>query len=796
MKKAPKIIIGVVVVLVVAFIGLIVLAKVLITPERVRDTVVPLAEKALERKVSLGEIKVSLFSGIELHDLVIYEAQGDELFVASDLVRLRYQLLPLLAMQVVIDEVRIEKPQIRVERFNDGRFNFSDLLGEPSETAESSQETGQGGISTPLNLLVTEVRIEDGQLLFLDHLVEGRAPYRHEITAFQLGATGITLDGTVPVTLSGRLNDATLSLDGKVRLAPLSARADVTLSGLDVLQFKHYFDEMLPGTLSGLKLNLETSLDGGPESMSAVGRLTAADLDLALDAMPDAPLEKAQIGIDYDLKVDMGGNVLGINQLRVDFNGIVLEASGQIDGLTATPRADLKVEIPDLDLRQAVKALPAGLLGPVVADLDPAGSLQGEVTLVGTFDQPQALLKEAVFTLNKLQATAGGQRPSLDGRLHLTGDKLRSEKLTLGLGDNTADLQLAVSNLFDTPVVVRADLTSKRFLLDPLLQGGAATAGAGASSDAGASSGAGTSSSVSEMGPFDIPVRADGEIRIGETLWKGMTIKDFVAGYTLRDNVLTVSRMDGQLAGGSFRNQARVDLGKKGLVYSADLDLNAIQADPLISAFAPAAAGSLFGQLDMTLALEGRGTEWKVVSKKLTGNGDMVIRDGKLVSPGLVKGLAGILQLSELDELIFDTFTSNIRIKNGKVLLDSKINSSLIKLYPKGNIGLDGSLDLGLDTRLSPELSARLDSGGKVTQYLKDEQGWTQMPLKLGGDFTSPKFGLDAKGLQKGATKAIQQEIQKKIGEKLFGAPKSDADPNAPQQEDPAVKLLKGLFGK
>ena len=791
MNKTPKIIIGVVVVVVALVIGLVVLAKVLITPERVRDTVVPLAEEALQRDVSLGEISVSLFSGIELHDLAISEKDGDVSFVASDLVRLRYQLLPLLAMQVVIDEVRIEAPRIRVERFADGSFNFSDLLGEEASPEEKSAGSTSSGVEAPLNLLVTEVRIEDGQLLFLDHLLPDRAPYRYEVTGFNAAATGITLDGAVPVKLGGQLNGSSLELDGKVQLNPLSAEGTLALTGLDALQFKHYFEEALPGALDGLTLSLESTFDGGLEVMSAKGRLTAADLDLTLEALPDARLEKARIGVDYDLALNLAEDQLALESLKIDLNGIALQAAGQVTALTGNPVVDLKVDVPGLNLRAAMQALPAGLLGPAVADLDPAGQVTLQAKLAGPVDAAEKLLREATVRLDKVQASAGGQRPSLDGRLLLEGDSLKSEGLTLGLGENRADLALTATNLFGTPIVVRADVSSKKFLLDPLLQGGAAAAGAG---DAAAAE---TSSTGGELGPFDLPVRAAGDIRIGETLWQGLRIDDFVASYQLRDNVLTISSMDGQMAEGKFHNTAKVDLAKKGLVYSADLDLKAIQADPLVSAFAPKVAGTLFGQLDMALAIQGRGTEWQIVSKQLNGDGDLSISNGKLVSPGLVKGLAGVLNLADLEELIFDVFNGNLRIKNGRVQLNGSINSSQLKLYPKGSIGLDGSLDLGLDTRLSPDLAARLDSSSKITQYLRDDQGWTRMPLKLGGRIATPRFGLDPKGVQESATKALQQELGKKLGEKLFGKPKTD-DPNAPQeqQEDPATQLLKGLFGK
>ena len=48
------------------------------------------------------------------------------------------------------------------------------------------------------------------------------------------------------------------------------------------------------------------------------------------------------------------------------------------------------------------------------------------------------------------------------------------------------------------------------------------------------------------------------------------------------------------VAGGSFSNSGRVDW-ESGSAYSAQLGLKAIQAEPLLTAFAPKTAGSLLG---------------------------------------------------------------------------------------------------------------------------------------------------------------------------------------------------------
>lgn len=815
MNKLMKILGVVCGVIVLLVIVVVILAKVLITPERVKETVLPVAEEALQRKVELGEIKVSLFSGIELHSLKIYEVDNQDVFVSTDLVRLKYQLLPLLAMKVVIDEVRLERPQIRVVRQADGQFNFSDMLGKDGESAEAGDqepkavsEPAASSDASAISLLVSQVRLLDGELLFIDQVLNEKAPYRFEVKGLQASANGITLTGSVPIHLEFVVNESKFSLDGEADLMGPGGEFDLDLQSLDLLAFKPYFADQIPGRLGGLKLNLQTRVVGTPDRVAAKGLLEIADLDLTLEAMPEAPLQKARVAFDHDLEFDLQKGRLDLARLALDFNGLVAELSGSLDNLFAEPQADLDLKVPGVDLREAMEMLPRSLVKEI-EDLDPAGTIALDAKLSGGFDKPETLVKSALVSLDNVQATTGGQRPSLHGRLQLIADQLKSEELQLRLGDNKANIALQVGNIFEEPVQVLADVTSERFALDPLLKGGGGAAVA-ADKTTGKSGGevtrpqiASKESSVEELGPFDIPVVAKGNIRIGETVWKGLSINDFLASYELKKNVLTVSRMDGNLAGGSFQNTARVDLGKRGLVYDAKIGIKSIQMDPLLSAFAPKAAGAMLGAMNLDLAIDGRGTQWETLSKKLSGNGEMLVADGQVVSPGLVNGLAGLLKIPDMREIKFQNFEAAFKIVKGKVQVDSKILSDQIKMYPKGKVGLDGSLDLTMDTRVSPELTARIDHKEQVSKYLTDEEGWNQLPLLLSGTYENPRFGLDPKGMQAQAKKALGKKLEGEI-DKLFNKQQDEnvqdgQEQDGEQQEDPTRKMLqdglKKLFG-
>ncbi len=805
MGKWKKILAGLVIVLVVLAAVLLALASYLITPERVRQAVLPLAEEHLHRKLDLGDIKVSIFSGIEIQGLTVYEADGENVFVSTDLVRLRYQLLPLLAMKVVIDEVRLEKPSIRVVRLKDGKYNFSDLTGDDAPAAQKPEGTAPPAdeAKTPISLLVSELILQDGNLVFRDHVLNNAVPYRFEVSNLQLSAKGVTLTAEVPVSLQCQLNGSRLSIDGRVRPTPFSGAFDIELQGLDVMALSAYFQDAIPGKLRGMKLNLKSSVAGDLANLEVDGTLTATDIDLLLAAMPDAPLTEARLAVDYDLKLDLPQDQLTIATLKLDFNGIKAEASGSVGALRTAPVVDLRAAVPRMDLRQTLAAVPRALVKDLTA-LDAAGSIMLDAKLQGGVDQPAALLKSAVVDLENVQATAGGQRPVVNGRLKLTGGQLVSEGLQVGLGENHADIDLSVDNVFAKTKVARADVRSDRFLLDPLLKGGAgaaAAAGGTQTDDKARAAKAPATKDTAELGPFDIPLQATGNVNIGETVWKGLAVKDFVAQYELKNNILTLKRMDGQVAGGSFSNTARVDLGKKGLAYTARLGLKSIMADPLLTALAPKTAGTLFGAMDMNFALDGQGTVWQNLSRRLNGEGDMLVADGRLVSPALVGGLSTFLQMPELNDIRFNTFQNSFRVVDGKVNIDGKILSSTLKLFPKGTVGLDGSLNLALDTRLSPELSARLDSKSKVAGYLVDDDGWSRLPLLVSGTVDTPRFGLDPKGVKEQATKALGGEIGRQLDKLLGGGKKAPAEPGQePAKEtapagDPAQQLLKKLFG-
>ena len=777
-------------VLLVLLIAAVVLVKVLVTPERIRATVLPMAEKALHRKVELGEIQIGFLSGVHLTRLTIAEPAGDQTFVAADEVVLRYRFWPLLLGRVLVDEVRLVNPHIRIVRLADGSFNFSDLLAPatgpaaaaPAKPAGSTSAAGDGAI----DLLVSHVNISGGEVVFLDYTIDAAAPYRLKFASVDLNLEDVNLGRSFPCELKGQLNDARLAVDGEINLKQMSGQARLQLDNLDLTGFAPYLRALVPGELGAATISTDLEVAGDARQVSSSGKLQLANLDLTLNALPKAPLRHAALKLDYDLTADLVAHHLAIAKGDLDFNGLQAQVTGQVSDYARQPKLDLELALPGLDVRQALDALPPGLVA-ATAGLDPAGKLDLQAHLAGRADLPRALLQDATLKLTGVQASLAGLRPALTGALIVTDGVLASKDLQLVSGDNRAAVDLRLADLWARPLVLTTKISAARLDLPGLpAPSGAATAEKNAKNV--------PTAPATEAEALDLPLQAEFSLQVGKLVVRGLECDDFDTHARLEKNVLNVDRLGGKLAKGSFRATGRLDLGRKGYVYATHLVTQGVQLEPVLAALRPEAARTLAGVLNLDTQLSGRGTLPATIKRELSGRGEVSIADGRVDGGPLVQGLAAVLGLEELRQLTFQQWQGNFRIEKGQVEFDSRFSGRQLRLAPKGSVGLDGKLDVLLDTRVAPELTARIDQQGKVSRYLADADGWGQVPLKVTGSLQRPRFEIDARAAVQKAGKSLEQKLEQKLLKKL--APKSGQE----QAPDDAKKQLleqtiRGLFG-
>ena len=81
---------------------------------------------------------------------------------------LKYKFLPLLVKKVVIDELRIISPDIRIVRDRDGRFNFETIGKKQTAPVKEEKKETKNTEGLPVSLLVSRLIIDHAGFYFKD----------------------------------------------------------------------------------------------------------------------------------------------------------------------------------------------------------------------------------------------------------------------------------------------------------------------------------------------------------------------------------------------------------------------------------------------------------------------------------------------------------------------------------------------------------------------------------------------------------------------------------------------------
>ncbi len=177
MGKIGKFILGLAGITAVVLIGLSLFVRFYLTEERLKEIIIPQAEKSLGRSVDITGIKAGLFSGITVESVAVKEADNTTDFVNIKKFVLRYDLMPLLQKKIMVSEIRIVEPRITIHRDKKGKFNFETLAvlaaaAESSTTPSPIHEPGPQAAALPLALTVNQISIEKAGFKLTDQLGE------------------------------------------------------------------------------------------------------------------------------------------------------------------------------------------------------------------------------------------------------------------------------------------------------------------------------------------------------------------------------------------------------------------------------------------------------------------------------------------------------------------------------------------------------------------------------------------------------------------------------------------------
>ncbi len=368
MRRFLKISAVLALILFVLFITASVYVKLYFPPEKIKALLVFEISKALNRDVSVGDVDINLFRGIDINDIYVEENReyGEIPFVKVKRVTVGYNFSELLKKRVVLDRLTIEKPEVYL-RSRNGKLALSDLIKRPPEEKPKK----------PLPIIVL---LKSGEVRGLDLF------YEAEDTRASIKGLDVALDGNLYP-----FKGINISLSSKG-----SGNLGVSTKGVTLNS------EMIADIRAGLKDTSAFSVQG----------------DLSLKSLKAGIKDKTLNPFDLLVKMEMTGDISG----GADIKGLSIAAgsgnsfniAGNIKGLKGLKGLDLKLT-GDSDLgevsRIAERFLPIPVSGSLkIEDLHVAG------------DAPDTLKFKTELSLKDVKGSYKGVQLPVTGIIKAEGD--------------------------------------------------------------------------------------------------------------------------------------------------------------------------------------------------------------------------------------------------------------------------------------------------------------------------------------------------------------------------------------
>ena len=212
---------------------------------------------ALHRDVSIREVRVNPFTlSATLRGFTVTEPKRPETFASFEELYLNLEASSLFRWGVVLKEIRLTKPFLRVVRRYDDSYNFSDLL--------EGREAQPSAPAKPLRFSLNNIRIIDGAADLQDEPVQTKHTVRELNAAIPfLSNIPSHVETFVQPGLSAVINGTRYALQGQTRPfhGTQETTLDVNITDLDLPRYLAYVPkEFLTFTMPSGRLDAKLTI--------------------------------------------------------------------------------------------------------------------------------------------------------------------------------------------------------------------------------------------------------------------------------------------------------------------------------------------------------------------------------------------------------------------------------------------------------------------------------------------------------------------------------------------------------
>ena len=422
----------IILVIVVVLILLVLAAPFLIPVNQFRPTIEGKASAALGRKVDVGNLSLSLFSGsLAADNLSIADdpKYSKSPFLAAKSIKVGVELLPLiLHKELNITAIVIDTPEVTLLRSGAGEWNYSSF-GAAAAKAQGKQAAPPPRAQQSLGeFSVEKLELRNGRIVIGSTYSEKRSTYDN----VQLTASNVSPTTKFPVVLTASLpSGGSLKIDGKAgpldqentALTPLNAKLSVNNLNLATAGLL----DPSAGLGGLLDLNSTIASQQGEASVSGSAKLSKALL--IAGGSPSA----IPVIVDFNTKYDMRKNRGVLEPSTLKIGNAVCHLSGTYEvpagpeGVTLRVKVDAQ-NMPAKDLETFLPAL--GINLPKGASLA-AGTLSTDLTLTGPTNKLVTTGTVGLYNAKLAGFDLGSKMSTISALTGLkTGQDLDIEKVT------------------------------------------------------------------------------------------------------------------------------------------------------------------------------------------------------------------------------------------------------------------------------------------------------------------------------------------------------------------------------
>jgi len=311
MKK--KLFFGLIISVLLGAIGIIYLNNVFL-PTKIKSLIIKSLQEETQKKVSLDSLRFTIFKGLVLRNLKVYDDQKTVLSLKEG--SCAFLIPPIFKKRIIIPVLRLESPEIFLERRKDNTFNLTEFFAKKIGRKQKSK----------FSIFVYKVRVIDGRVNFQDDTLS--APFRKSINNLDLTLT-LSLPNKVKFNLKSQIQAIPLikiKAQGELKMPEQKLTAKISVQDFAPEQFLAYYQ------------NLGVTINGGLVDSLIDLKLVNDTLYLSVTAQnKNLNISKERISLKLNSKINSDLQY-SLRDKRLLFSGKATISDSQVSGLEFAPQ--------------------------------------------------------------------------------------------------------------------------------------------------------------------------------------------------------------------------------------------------------------------------------------------------------------------------------------------------------------------------------------------------------------------------------------------------------------------------